>query len=74
MERIKMGIEINSCPFCGGTELIHGEPTSYGTIYGENMLQGCVLHYIICRQCGSVVHSYVDNPELLLKRKNRRSK
>lgn len=68
-----MGIEINRCPFCGGTELIQGEQTYQGAIYGENMLQGCILRHIICRQCGSVVHSYVDNPEMMLKKKNRKN-
>lgn len=68
-----MPIQINNCPFCGGTELIHAEQNSYGSIYGESMLTGCILRHIVCRNCGSVVHSYVDDPEKLLKRKNRKN-
>lgn len=67
-----MGVQINNCPFCGGTELIYGEQNSYGAIYGEGKIVGCTLRHIICRQCGSVVHSYVDNPEKLVKKKDRK--
>ncbi|MDD6395324.1 MAG: hypothetical protein PUB37_03975 [Firmicutes bacterium] len=67
------GVQINQCPFCGGTEFIHGKQSSYGAVYGECSIQACVMRHVICRNCGSIVHSYVDNPELLLKRKNRKN-
>lgn len=67
-----MPIQINNCPFCGGTEFIQGYQAGYGAIFGESSVTGSVLKHIICRNCGSVVHSYVDNPEMLLKRKNRK--
>lgn len=59
-----MSVQINKCPFCGGTELIHG----YSAIYGESRLTGSILHHIVCRNCRKVVESYVDNPEMLLKK------
>lgn len=62
------------CPYCGGSEFIKAFQGGHGAIYGyENQWgAGQPLRYVICRSCGSVVRSYVDNPELLLKRKNRR--
>ncbi len=66
-------IKITKCPFCGGTEFVYGYQADYGAITGsESVLTSQTLRYIICRNCGSVVHSYVDNPEKLLKRSNRK--
>ncbi len=65
-------IQINNCPFCGGTELIKGYQSGYGAILGESSVCGGALYHIVCRNCGSVVRSYVDDPEKLLKRKNRK--
>ncbi len=64
----------NNCPFCGGTELIKGYQRGYGAIFGESSLRyySSTLCHIVCRNCGSVVHSYVDDPEKLLKRKDRK--
>lgn len=67
-----MAIQINNCPFCGGTELIKGYQSGYGAIFGESSVCGSALYHIVCRNCGSIVHSYVDNPEKLLKRKDRK--
>lgn len=64
-------IKITKCPFCGGTEFVYGYQAGYGAVTG-NMLTGQWLRHIICRNCGSVVHSYVDHPEKLLKRSNRK--
>ena len=67
-------VQIKQCPFCGGTEFVEGYQSGYGAITGaESVWAGAVLHHVICRQCGSVVHSYVENPEKLLKLRNRRS-
>ena len=61
-------IQIKQCPFCGGTEFVYGYQGGYGAVTGDqSMLTGQWLRHIICRNCGSVVHSYVDNPEKLLK-------
>lgn len=66
-------IQINQCPFCGCTEFVYGYQAGYGAVIGnQTQLSGQALRHIICRNCGSVVHSYVDNPEKLLKRSNRR--
>lgn len=66
-------VQITHCPFCGSTEFVEGFQSSYGAVTGrENYWSGQALRHIICRNCGSVVHSYVDNPEKLLKRSNRK--
>lgn len=66
-------ITITQCPFCGGTEFVEGYQAGYGAVTGrESIWTGQYLRHIICRNCGSVVHSYVDNPEKLLKISHRK--
>ena len=62
------------CPYCGNTEFIQAMQSFQGGIMGvENIWgMGQELHHVICRRCGSVVRSYVRNPEALLKKKDRR--
>ena len=72
---------VKNCPFCGGTEMIKCNTDGYATasvrvsavnnMWGS-ILGGPVLYHTICRNCGSVVRSYVKEPEKLLKRKDRR--
>ena len=67
-----MKVCIERCPFCGYSEFIEARqyaPEAY--VAGEALL-GQELKHIICRHCGSVVRSYVEKPENLLKKKNRR--
>ncbi len=74
MEKRTHSIVINNCPFCGGTEFVEGYQSGYGALTGtESLLASSTLYHIICRNCGSVVHSYVENPEKMLKWSNRRS-
>lgn len=65
-------INIAECPFCGSLEFVEGCHTGYGEITGSGFLTSASLYHQICRDCGSVVRSYVKNPEKLLKRKDRR--
>lgn len=61
------------CPYCGGSEIIMGYQDGYAAIIGaQNMLGGITLYHSVCRDCGSVVRSYVKEPEKLLKKKDRR--
>ena len=66
-------VKIAECPFCGGMEFVEGCHRGYGAIAGSGLLASSDLYHQICRDCGSVVRSYVMNPEQLLKRKDRRS-
>ncbi len=62
-----------SCPYCGGTEIIEAYQSSYGSVTAlSNKWGGIALWHSVCRNCGSVVHSYVKEPEKLLKKKDRK--
>ena len=66
---------VQVCPYCGGSEIIVAYQDAYGAISAiHNNLGGCALYHSVCRNCGSVVRSYVKNPEKLLKRKDRRQR
>lgn len=62
-----------SCPYCGGTEMIEAYQSGYATVSAlSNKFGGVALYHSICRRCGSVVRSYVKDPEKLLKKRDRR--
>lgn len=64
---------VEVCPYCGGSEIITACQDGYGAAVGvHNPLGGIALFHSVCRGCGSVVRSYVKEPEKLLKRKDRR--
>lgn len=63
---------VSRCPYCGGTEMIETYQSAYGaTTSVESVWKGANLYHVICRKCGSVVRSYVKEPEKLLKKKDR---
>ena len=65
---------VTSCPYCGSTEMIEAFQTGYGAIVAtSNKFGGCSLRHSVCRKCGSIVRSYVKDPEKLLKRRDRRT-
>ncbi|MBQ0124716.1 MAG: hypothetical protein KBS59_00135 [Clostridiales bacterium] len=65
---------VKECPFCGGTEIIEAYQTSYGAINATSNKWGggAALYHSVCRKCGSVLRSYVKEPEKLLKKKDRK--
>ena len=64
---------LTKCPYCGGEEFVFGYQAGYGAITGDDsMLTGTALRHQICRACGSVVRSFVDEPDKLLKRRDRK--
>ena len=66
-------IKLSACPFCGGTEFVEGYQGGYGALASkEGAWLGASLYHVICRDCGSIVRSYVKDPEKLVKKKNRR--
>lgn len=69
-----MVIKISKCCFCGCDEFIYDAQKNYAALQGEGALTTAVLKHTICRNCGSVVRSYVEDPEELLKFKNRKDK
>ncbi|MBR7081383.1 MAG: hypothetical protein IKI49_01560 [Oscillospiraceae bacterium] len=64
-----------TCPYCGGSEMIEGVQCGYVAILEtSSRCIGCGLFHSVCRNCGSVVRSYVKEPEKLLKKKDRRQR
>ena len=64
---------VSRCPYCGGTEMIETFQSAYGAVSAtSHKLGGVSLYHSVCRHCGSVVRSYVKDPEKLLKRKDRK--
>ena len=71
MEHMEIGI--TRCPYCGGVEMIECCQDGYGAVTAlSHKLGGRTLYHTVCRKCGSVVRSYVKEPEKLLKRRDRR--
>ena len=67
-------IRMTKCRFCGGTEFITGYQNFYGAVYSaDSLLHSASLYHTICRDCGSIVRSFVKDPEKLLKKSDRRS-
>ncbi|MBR2520978.1 MAG: hypothetical protein IKE62_02190 [Oscillospiraceae bacterium] len=60
------------CPYCGGTRMVEAFQTAYGAVSGTgHKLSGRPLYHSVCLKCGSVVRSFVKEPEMLLKRRDR---
>lgn len=61
------------CPYCSGTETIEAYQDGYGCVSAvNNVWGGARIYHVICRDCGSVIRSYVKDPEKLLKKKDRK--
>ena len=70
----KADVRISECPFCHGSEFVEGRQSGHACISSlQNVWYSGDLYHVICRRCGSVVRSYVKDPEKLLKKKDRRT-
>ena len=66
-------IRITQCRFCGGTEFITAYQSGYARVQSaESFMKTANLYHTICRDCGSVLRSFVKEPEKLLKKSERR--
>jgi len=66
-------IKAEVCPFCNGTEFLEGKQSGHACISScHNVWYSGDLYHVICRRCGSVVRSYVKEPEKMLKKADRR--
>lgn len=65
---------VKVCPFCGGREIIIAYQSSYAavTALSHKLGLGRELYHSVCRGCGTVLRSFVKEPEKLLKKKDRR--
>lgn len=66
-------VRIEKCPFCGGEEFIDGQITSYGGVaIATGGIRSAELYGTVCRNCGSVVRIFCQDPEKLYPKKERR--
>lgn len=73
MEEFYRDAYVTSCPYCGGYEMIKCMQSGYAVIYAKyNQFGGRNLYHSVCRRCGSVVRSFVEEPEKMLKKRDRR--
>ena len=56
------------CPYCGSEETVTGKQTGQGCVVPENGMTfffNTQMIHVICRSCGTVIRSYVKDPEVL---------
>lgn len=56
-----------TCPYCGARDNVIGLQDGYAALRKPKLMamrkQG--LYHVICAKCGTVIRSYVENPEKL---------
>jgi len=55
-----------SCPYCGGSELVKGKQNGYGAVFPYHRITSFSaqkLVHLICKNCGTVVRSYIEDPQ-----------
>lgn len=58
------------CPICGGKKFVECVQDNYAALYPSNKIfsfKSHPLYHEICTNCGTVLRSYVKNPEKLIK-------
>ena len=63
-----MELKQDICPHCGGTETVSGKQIGQGCIVpgsAKTFFFSTQVMHIICRSCGTVIRSYVTDPEIL---------
>ena len=53
------------CPWCGGKDVVEGIQSTYAKVQPNKALtlKGENLIHVICKNCGTAVRSYVENPQ-----------
>lgn len=63
-----VNIKINKCQYCGANEFAEGYHYDEASIMNSNTgIVGSKAIYVICKNCGSIVHARVENPEIFSK-------
>ncbi len=61
-------IKIEKCPYCGGKEFAEGYQYDECAMMNNNSgIVGSRVVHSICKNCGSIVHSRVTNPDIFQK-------
>ncbi|MGT2682473.1 hypothetical protein [Streptococcus porci] len=54
------------CPYCGGSEMVRAQQDSYARLHKSTWSMAWQnLYHDICANCGTVVRSFVENPDKL---------
>lgn len=59
-------MEKYKCSWCGGEEVVYGVQADRGKVRPAQRTtfdEGQVLIHVVCKSCGTVLRSYVKNPE-----------
>ena len=54
------------CPHCGGNDTMIGKQNGHGAIVpqkGWTVINAKALYHVICRNCGTVIRSYIEDPQ-----------
>ena len=53
------------CPHCGGRETLAAKQEGHGAIYPRKGIFsfGKTLHHVVCKDCGTVIRSYIEDPQ-----------
>ncbi len=63
----------DKCPYCGKSNTVVARQNGYARISADKActFKTQTLYHIICRECGTVIRSFVKKPGKLVLRKNR---
>ena len=53
------------CPYCGREEFVTGKQGAAYAGFSVSVLKSRAVYHEICLHCGTIVRSYVKNPEKL---------
>lgn len=59
------------CPYCGKEEFVTGKQGAAYAGITVSLLKERAVYHEICVNCGTIVRSYVKNPEKLRKKRER---
>lgn len=56
-------IKIDKCPYCESTDFAKGYQLAQESVYPQSFgfKMGSSIEHIICKECGSIIHSKVKN-------------
>lgn len=57
----------HTCPWCGSKAIVIGKQMGYGNVQPNRFMtiKGEPLLHVICKDCGTVIRSYVEHPNNL---------
>ncbi len=73
MEKMKEPIKNETCPHCGATENVIGKQVGNAMVNPDKISwKSEIIYHVICLNCGTVIRSYVKNPQRLILKNNKK--